>query len=79
MEAYVHRDDQLEVPDKPVLFNVDKLRSVMLQYLELLRTFLSVDDFDALFPSLVEMIADYHVEPDVRSYFPIHRRTAMLS
>ena len=65
VEAYVHRDDQLEVPDKPVLFNVDKLRSVMLQYLELLRTFLSVDDFDALFPSLVEMIADYHVEPDV--------------
>jgi THO complex subunit 2 len=37
----------------------------MLQYLELLRTFLSVDDFEALFPSLVEMIADYHVEPDV--------------
>jgi THO complex subunit 2 len=65
VEAYVHRNDQLDVPDKPVLFTVDKLRSDMLQYLELLRTYLSVDDFDALFPSLVEMMADYRVEPDV--------------
>jgi THO complex subunit 2 len=65
VEAYIHRNDQLDVPDKPVLFTVDKLRSDMLQYLELLRTYLSVDDFDALFPSVVNMIADYHVEPDV--------------
>ncbi|KAH6866541.1 transcription factor/nuclear export subunit protein 2-domain-containing protein [Alternaria rosae] len=65
VEAYIHRNDQLDVPDKPVLFTVDKLRSDMLQYMELLRTYLSVDDFDALFPSLVEMIADYHIAPDV--------------
>lgn len=65
VEAYVHRDDQQNVPDKPVLFNVDKLRSNLLQYLELLRAYLSVDDFDAIFPPLIEMISDFNVEPDV--------------
>ncbi|KAF1940925.1 hypothetical protein EJ02DRAFT_455590 [Clathrospora elynae] len=65
VEAYVHRADQQNVPDKPVLFNVDKLRSNLLQYLELLRAYLSVDDFDAVFPSLVEMMSEYDIEPDV--------------
>ncbi|KAF1832793.1 hypothetical protein BDW02DRAFT_410532 [Decorospora gaudefroyi] len=65
VEAYVHRDDQLDVPDKPVLFNVDKLRSNLLQYLELLRAYLSVDDFDAAFPPLIEMMSDFSIEPDV--------------
>jgi THO complex subunit 2 len=65
VEAYVHRDDQQEVPDKPVLFNVDKLHSNLLQYLELLRAYLSVDDFDASFPPLVEMMTDFSVGPDI--------------
>jgi THO complex subunit 2 len=65
VEAYVHRDDQQSVPDKPVLFNVDKLRSNLLQYLELLRAYISVDDFDATFPPLIEMMSDFNIEPDV--------------
>ncbi|USP78541.1 hypothetical protein yc1106_05815 [Curvularia clavata] len=65
VEAYVHREDQQSVPDKPVLFNVDKLRSNLLQYLELLRAYISVEDFDAIFPSLIEMMSDFSIEPDV--------------
>ncbi|RAR01926.1 5-aminolevulinate synthase [Stemphylium lycopersici] len=65
VEAYVHRDDQQHVPDKPVLFNVDKLRSNLLQYLELLRAYLSVDDFDSVFPPLIKMMSDFNIEPDV--------------
>jgi THO complex subunit 2 len=65
VEAYAHRSDQEDVPDKPVLFNVDKLRSNLLQYLELLRAYISVDDFDALFPQLIEMMSDFNIEPDV--------------
>ncbi|KAI1674637.1 THO complex protein [Pyrenophora tritici-repentis] len=65
VEAYVHREDQQEVPDKPVLFNVDKLRSNLLHFLELLRAYISVDEFDTIFPSLIEMMAEFHVEPDV--------------
>lgn len=65
VEAYPHRNDQQETPDKVVLFNIDKLRSNLVQYLELLRAYLSADEFDTLFPPLIEMIADYGVEPDV--------------
>jgi THO complex subunit 2 len=65
VEAYAHRNDQEDVPDKPVLFNVDKLRSMLLQYLELLRAHITVDEFDALFPQLIEMMAEFDIEPDV--------------
>ncbi|CBY00875.1 hypothetical protein LEMA_P020050.1 [Plenodomus lingam JN3] len=65
VEAYPHRSDQQDTPDKVVLFNMDKLRSNLAQYLELLRSYLSVNEFDSLFPPLIEMIADFGVEPDV--------------
>jgi THO complex subunit 2 len=65
LEAYVYRDDQQDAPDKVVLFNLDKLRSSLLQYLELLRTYMDVKDFDELFPGPVEMISDFSVEPDI--------------
>jgi THO complex subunit 2 len=65
LEAYVYRDDQQDAPDKVVLFNLDKLRSNLLQYLELLRTYIDVDDFDNLFPGPIEMISDFGVEPDL--------------
>lgn len=65
VEAYPHRVDQQETPDKVVLFNIDKLRSNLAQYLELLRAYLSADEFDNLFPPLIEMISEFGVEPDV--------------
>jgi THO complex subunit 2 len=65
LEAYVYRDDQQDAPDKVVLFNLDKLRSNFLQYLELLRTYIDVDDFDNLFPGPIEMISAFGVEPDL--------------
>jgi len=65
VEAYPHRRDQRDTPDKVVLFNIDKLRSNLAQYLELLRSYLSAQEFDSLFPPLIEMMADFGVEPDV--------------
>ncbi|KAH8724727.1 transcription factor/nuclear export subunit protein 2-domain-containing protein [Phaeosphaeriaceae sp. PMI808] len=65
LEAYVYRSDQQDVPDKVVLFNLDKLRSNLLQYLELLRAYIPVEEFDELFPGPIEMISDYRVEPDM--------------
>lgn len=65
LEQYVYRDDQQDTPDKVVLFNLDKLRSNLLQYLELLRTYIPVEEFDNLFPGPVEMIADFGVEPGI--------------
>jgi THO complex subunit 2 len=65
LEAYVYRSDQQDAPDKVVLFNLDKLRSSLLQYLEHLRTYMNVEEFDALFPGPVEMMKDYLIEPDI--------------
>ncbi|CAO2649363.1 Nn.00g067480.m01.CDS01 [Neocucurbitaria sp. VM-36] len=65
VEAYPHRKDQRDEPDKVVLFNMDKLRSNLIQYLELLRAYLSADEFDHLFPPLIEMMSHFGVEPDV--------------
>jgi THO complex subunit 2 len=65
LEAYIYREDQQDAPDKVVLFNLDKLRSNLLQYLELLRTYIPVAEFDSIFPGPVEMMFEYGVEPDI--------------
>tara|TARA_R110002003_G_scaffold48_44_gene4266 strand:+ start:1498 stop:6099 length:4602 start_codon:yes stop_codon:yes gene_type:complete len=65
VEAYAYREDQQDAPDKVVLFNLDKMRANLLQYLEFLRTYFTEDDFDSLFPGPVEMIAEYGVEPEI--------------
>ncbi|KAH7074426.1 transcription factor/nuclear export subunit protein 2-domain-containing protein [Paraphoma chrysanthemicola] len=65
VEAYAYRDDQQDAPDKVVLFNLDKMRANLLQYLEFLRSYFSEDDFDNLFPGPIAMIADYGVEPEI--------------
>jgi THO complex subunit 2 len=65
VEAFIHRDDQLEAPDKVVFFNADKLHSNLFQYLEFLRAYISEEDFDSAFPGLIEMISDYGVDPTI--------------
>jgi THO complex subunit 2 len=65
VEAFIHRDDQLDTPDKVVFFNSDKLHSNLFQYLEFLRSYISEEDFDSAFPGLIEMIADYGVDPAI--------------
>jgi THO complex subunit 2 len=65
VEAYVYKDDQQDTPDKVLLFNLDKMRSNLLQYIEFLQTFLSIEDFDEMFPSPITMMSDYSVEPDI--------------
>ncbi|UPX12482.1 THO2 plays a role in transcriptional elongation [Ascochyta rabiei] len=65
VEAFIHRDDQLDAPDKVVFFNADKLHSNLFQYLEFLRAYFSEEDFDSAFPGLIEMISDYGVDPTI--------------
>ncbi|KAH6622281.1 transcription factor/nuclear export subunit protein 2-domain-containing protein [Boeremia exigua] len=65
VEAFIHRDDMLDAPDKVVFFNADKLYSNLFQYLEFLRAYISEEDFDASFPGLIEMISDYRVDPTI--------------
>ncbi|KAF2630325.1 hypothetical protein BU25DRAFT_362439 [Macroventuria anomochaeta] len=65
VEAFIHRDDMLDAPDKVVFFNADKLYSNLFQYLEFLRAYISEEDFDTAFPGLIEMISDYGVDPTI--------------
>jgi THO complex subunit 2 len=65
VEAFIHREDQLDTPDKVVFYNSDKLRSNLFQYLEFLRAYVSVEEFDEAFPSLVEMISEFNVDPTI--------------
>jgi THO complex subunit 2 len=65
VEAFIHRDDMLDAPDKVVFFNADKLYSNLYQYLEFLRAYISEEDFDTAFPGLIEMISDYDVDPTI--------------
>ncbi|KAJ4988718.1 THO complex subunit 2 [Stagonosporopsis vannaccii] len=65
VEAFIHRDDMLEAPDKVVFFNADKLHSNLFQYLEFLRAYISEEEFDTAFPGLIEMISDYGVDPTI--------------
>lgn len=65
VDAFIHRDDMLDAPDKVVFFNADKLYSNLYQYLEFLRAYISEEDFDAAFPGLIEMISEYGIEPTI--------------
>lgn len=65
VEAFIHRDDMLDAPDKVVFFNADKLHSNLFQYLEFLRAYFSEEEFDTAFPELIEMISDYRVDPTI--------------
>ncbi|KAJ8107238.1 hypothetical protein OPT61_g9003 [Boeremia exigua] len=65
VEAFIHRDDMHDAPDKVVFFNADKLYSNLFQYLEFLRAYISEEDFDTAFPGLIEMISDYGVDPTI--------------
>ncbi|KAF1933556.1 uncharacterized protein M421DRAFT_415897 [Didymella exigua CBS 183.55] len=65
VEAFIHRDDMLDAPDKVVFFNADKLYSNLYQYLEFLRAYISEEEFDTAFPGLIEMISDYGVDPTI--------------
>lgn len=65
VDAFIHRDDMLDAPDKVVFFNADKLYSNLYQYLEFLRAYISEEDFDTAFPGLIEMISEYGIEPTI--------------
>lgn len=65
VDAYVYRDNQQETPDKVLLFNLDKMRSTLMQFIEFLHTFIAVSDFDEVIPGPIELVAEYSVEPDI--------------
>lgn len=59
VQAYLRRESLLEVPDKVVLFNFDNLKLNFIQFQEFLRHHLTIEEFDAQIPGLVELMSDF--------------------
>ncbi|KAF1967041.1 hypothetical protein BU23DRAFT_516986 [Bimuria novae-zelandiae CBS 107.79] len=64
VQAYLYRENQRKVPDKVVLFNYDNLKLNFIQFLEFLRHYLSIEEFDAQIPGLVELISEYYLDTE---------------
>lgn len=67
LEQYVFRDEheEADTPLKVIGANLDSLHANFTQYLDFLRSFLSVEEFDTLVPGLVELMSVYGVGPGV--------------
>ncbi|KAF2657394.1 hypothetical protein K491DRAFT_326071 [Lophiostoma macrostomum CBS 122681] len=65
VERYPFRKEfeEANTPLKVIASNLDKLRSTFAQLLDLLRTFLPVEEFGALIPDIIELLSVYHIEP----------------
>ncbi|KAF2755969.1 hypothetical protein EJ05DRAFT_467396 [Pseudovirgaria hyperparasitica] len=64
-QVHVFRDENKDVPLKVAANNLDKLHHLFVQYLDVLRYNLNVDEFDSIVPDLVSLIAEYGVEPSI--------------
>jgi THO complex subunit 2 len=62
IQQYIYRPDVENVPMKVLTANLDSLQSHFAQYLDFLRYSLSVKDFDATVPGVVELMADYGID-----------------
>jgi THO complex subunit 2 len=65
LELYIFRDDVEDAPLKVVGANLDNLHSNFAQYLDFLRTYLTIEEFDAVIPGLVELMSDFGLGPAI--------------
>jgi THO complex subunit 2 len=65
IQRYIYRPDVENVPMKVLTANLDSLQSHFSQYLDFLRYGLSVQDFDAAVPGVVELMAEYGIDPPI--------------
>ncbi|KAK4986130.1 THO2 plays a role in transcriptional elongation [Elasticomyces elasticus] len=73
LQMYCHRDVAKGAPLKVLGTNLDKIHAVLMQYLDVLRTNLSVKDFDEKVPNLCDLIGNFGLEPAVA--FTIARKS----
>jgi THO complex subunit 2 len=67
LDTYAFREEfeEAQTPLKVIGTNLDHLHSNFAQYLDFLRSSLTVEDFDAMIPGVVELISEYGVEPKI--------------
>lgn len=61
LERFLYREEFEDTPLKVLSTNYDNLHSNFMQYLDFLRTSLPVEEFDALIPGVVDLLAVYGV------------------
>ncbi|OCT50361.1 tho2 protein [Cladophialophora carrionii] len=62
-QAVVFEDS--EIPLKAIGNTYDEVHRVMVQYLDLLRTNLSADEFRATIPDVISLLVDYEIRPEI--------------
>ncbi|KAK5167346.1 THO2 plays a role in transcriptional elongation [Saxophila tyrrhenica] len=62
-QMYPYRESSAFMPLKVLGNNLDKIQSVFAQYLEVLKSNVKPEDFEASLPSVVELVSDYGLEP----------------
>lgn len=67
LEKYVYRPEfeEADTPLKVVSTNLDNLHSNFAQYLDFLRSFLPIEEFDTMIPGVVELMAEFGVGPGI--------------
>ncbi|KUL82796.1 hypothetical protein ZTR_09592 [Talaromyces verruculosus] len=61
----VYRESEM-VPELKLLGNIfDEIHRILTQYLDLLRSNLTVEEFDSFVPSLPDLLGDFGLQPDV--------------
>ncbi|QGA14539.1 hypothetical protein EYB26_002194 [Talaromyces marneffei] len=61
----VYRDSEM-VPELKLLGNIfDEIHRILTQYLDLLRSNLTVEEFDSFVPSLPDLLGDFGLQPDI--------------
>ncbi|KAK5111218.1 hypothetical protein LTR62_005246 [Meristemomyces frigidus] len=62
-QMYAHHESSAYMPLKVLGNNLDKIQAVFAQYLDVLRTNLKPEEFDAIVPDVVTLIGEYGLQP----------------
>jgi THO complex subunit 2 len=64
-QLYPNLEEVADAPTKVISSNLTKIYDALIQYLDLLRTNLSVDEFDKAIPALAALIQSYQIDPSI--------------
>ncbi|KAK1082857.1 THO2 plays a role in transcriptional elongation, partial [Friedmanniomyces endolithicus] len=70
-QMYSHHESSSSMPLKVLCNNMDKIQSVFAQYLDVLRTNLKPEEFEAAVPDVVALVGEFGLQPGIA--FAINR------
>ncbi|OCK84799.1 hypothetical protein K432DRAFT_400840 [Lepidopterella palustris CBS 459.81] len=64
-QTYIFRESASDAPLKVLGNNLDRIHQIFVQYLDFLRSNLSVKDFDLAIPDVVNLISSFGIDPSI--------------